>query len=300
MKALDVQVIRWAEEVLNSSITAYEPLTGATSSRLYKMELTDAEAVLRLYDNEAWLEKEPDLAEHEAESLKQAEKLSVATPEVIGVDRNGKACGLPAVIMSVVDGKVELQPADFERWLDELAKTLADIHRLTADDFQWEHFTYQDMGSVSVPAWTNRTEAWNRAAKYVQQKPKQTRLCFIHRDYHPCNVLWTNGNVSGVVDWVNACRGPAGVDVAHCRVNLAQLYGSETADHFLDRYLAHAGRDYKHDPYWDLAGLFDIGAAEAAPSVYEGWPVFGMKHLTDALIAERIEQYLDRILARIK
>ncbi|WP_081412680.1 phosphotransferase [Fictibacillus gelatini] len=26
---------------------------------------------------------------------------------------------------------------------------------------------------------------------------------FIHRDYHPCNVLWEDGRLTGVVDWVN-------------------------------------------------------------------------------------------------
>jgi Ser/Thr protein kinase RdoA (MazF antagonist) len=44
---------------------------------------------------------------------------------------------------------------------------------------------------------------------------------FLHRDYHPGNLLWNDGSLSGIVDWAFSCRGPRGVDVAHTRWNLA-------------------------------------------------------------------------------
>jgi aminoglycoside phosphotransferase (APT) family kinase protein len=59
-------------------------------------------------------------------------------------------------------------------------------------------------------------------------------LC--HRDFHPGNVLWRDGRLSGVVDWTHSCVGPAAADVAHCRVNLAVLFGQDVADEFARRY----------------------------------------------------------------
>lgn len=48
---------------------------------------------------------------------------------------------------------------------------------------------------------------------FVREPRPQVKPCFIHRDYHPTNILWVDDKVSGVVDWVNACRGPAGIDI---------------------------------------------------------------------------------------
>ena len=53
--------------------------------------------------------------------------------------------------------------------------------------------------------------------------PPTSALGFCHRDYHPGNVLWSRGQVSGVVDWTHACHGAPAVDVAHCALNLARL-----------------------------------------------------------------------------
>jgi aminoglycoside phosphotransferase (APT) family kinase protein len=68
-------------------------------------------------------------------------------------------------------------------------------------------------------------------------------------------VLWTNGRVSGVVDWPNASIGDPSADVGHCRMNLAGTLGLEAADRFLEL----TGIDDYH-PYWDIAaalGGFD-------------------------------------------
>ena len=74
---------------------------------------------------------------------------------------------------------------------------------------------------------------------------------FLHRDYHPGNVLWRDGLVAGVVDWVNASRGPVDADLGHCRVNLAMAYDLAAADRFLSAHRALTGAaDY--DPYWDV------------------------------------------------
>jgi len=66
---------------------------------------------------------------------------------------------------------------------------------------------------------------------------------FIQRDFHPGNVLWRRGTVTGVVDWQSASIGPAWADVAHCRVNLFR-YGLEVADRFTDIWEQLSNRSY--------------------------------------------------------
>ena len=117
---------------------------------------------------------------------------------------------------------------------------------------------------------------------------------FIHRDYHPTNVLWEDGVVSGVVDWVNACRGPAGVDVAHCRTNLAKMYGPAAAERFLVAY-CRAAPDYVHYPYWDVDSLLDTSLPE--PHFYPPWQDFGLPVIAGDLLRWRVEEHLAAVLA---
>jgi aminoglycoside/choline kinase family phosphotransferase len=71
----------------------------------------------------------------------------------------------------------------------------------------------------------------------------------LHRDFHPGNVLWRRGRVSGVVDWLGACSGPASADVAHCRINLLTM-GTEVASRFTVRWERVAGATYH--PWGDV------------------------------------------------
>ena len=50
---------------------------------------------------------------------------------------------------------------------------------------------------------------------------------FLHRDFHPGNLLWTDERITGVVDWVSACAGPPEEDIGHCRANLAIRHGQD-------------------------------------------------------------------------
>ena len=71
--------------------------------------------------------------------------------------------------------------------------------------------------------------------------------------------MWLRGRCSGVVDWAEACRGPAGCDVATCRGELIRLCGVEVADRFGQAYETVTGD--RHDPYWELVSLFEHGPA---------------------------------------
>ena len=109
---------------------------------------------------------------------------------------------------------------------------------------------------------------------------------FLHRDFHPGNLLWNEGMLSGVVDWPFSCRGPQGVDVAHARWNLALVDGVVAADQFLSAY-----RDlepaYSHHPWWDIAELFSGDEGFAGVMAFNA---FGA-HLTLELLRARTDEW---------
>jgi Ser/Thr protein kinase RdoA (MazF antagonist) len=109
--------------------------------------------------------------------------------------------------------------------------------------------------------------------------------CFIHRDYHPENTLWSRDSLTGVVDWTSGSWGPAAVDAAHMRWNLALTYGLDAADEFLrlHRSLSSDPSDDQH--YWDLVTVLDL-VFDLDPN---DWPRFDL---------ERLERYVESVLAR--
>lgn len=295
--SLSEQARKWVVDAVHPSATIFSvnPLKGGISSLVHGITLLadgiEREVVLRQIDNNDWLRSQPDVTVQEAASLQRAARATgVQIPELIAFDESGNSCGMPAVLMTRLEGEVDLEPMALDRWLDGLAAALVKLHLIEPDDFPWTFRPYSDASKLDTSAWSKIPEVWQAAASIVTKRTPAYTKRFIHRDYHPANVLWKGGEVSGVIDWVNGCVGPAGVDVGHCRVNLALLHGTAAADSFLSRYLYHAESDFIYDPYWDLVTLIDF--AFWRPEVYGGWTALGVEGLTDELIMERLDAYL--------
>lgn len=295
---------RWVARAVGPGATLLEvsALVGATSSAVYGVEAAGRHGpislVLRLFTDRAWLEEEPDLARHEAWGLTSAAQAGAVVPELVAFDETGDEAGCPAVLMTRLPGSVELLPQgrrESERWLRGMAEALVPVHRLDVADAPWEYRPYADLSQLASPSWSSVPELWEQAVGIVRDTPPPGRACFIHRDYHPNNVLWLDRKVSGIVDWPNCCRGNAGIDVAWNRQNLAQLHGVATADEFLTAYEA-ADPGFMYHPYWDLSAAIEFLAAP--PEVYPGWPAHGVLHLTIPLVRGRIDAYLASIFAR--
>jgi aminoglycoside phosphotransferase (APT) family kinase protein len=120
-----------------------------------------------------------------------------------------------------------------------------------------EYRPYNDLRDPAAPRHATTPELWRQAYEVVAQGPTAAPARLIHRDYHPGNTLWSDGRLTGVVDWSYASRGPVSADLGHMRWNLAVDYGQRAADDFLAAYLALRG-DFTHDPYWDLRAVVDL------------------------------------------
>ncbi|WP_051621045.1 phosphotransferase family protein [Paenibacillus sp. UNC451MF] len=300
--ALSERSLKWVIHSIHSRavVRSVRQLLGGTSSLILHLSLeveeTVQEVVLRLFDNTEWLLEEPDAAHHEAECLRWAAKAGLPTPQLIACDVTGSECDMPAVLMTWIEGRVQLEPTDLKSWVNGLAETLAAIHSVEANDFPWIYSPYIDVASPEKPSWSNVPQLWDAAIRIVQGPQPAAEPCFIHRDYHPGNVLWIGEKISGVVDWANGCRGPAAIDVGHCRRDLALLHGIPAADAFLSAYMLHAGERFRYDPYWDLLSLMDT--LFGSPTVDPGWEAFGMNGLTDEMMRKRTDEYMISLLNR--
>lgn len=265
------------------------PLPGATSSDLFLVQSASRKLVLRLFKAERWELPAATLVERESSILATLVDTALPTPV--------PEAKLPAeggVIMSWLPGEVLLPRNPDPDWLNELARTLAGIHRLSVEvPFGYE--SWNDMRRQPAPEWWQDAGLWDAAQRFASEPPDYQPV-FVHRDFHPVNLLWQDGRVSGIVDWINACMGPLGIDVAHCRLNLALMYGIAAAEAFLDAYVRHCP-DYGHNPFWDLDD-----ALGALPNVapYPPWAVFGLTGLTTTMMQHRIEQFIGSAVRRLQ
>lgn len=303
MHQISEQTIQWIEASIDGELLEYEPLMGGMSSdlTLLKVKTSDdiQEMVLREYTDEKWLEMEPDIAFKEAENLTHAEKLNVTTPVLIATDPTAEQTTWPSLLMSKVEGEVILNRNYTEDWIGELAEALYLINQATHIICSSSYFRYFDPTIPVQAKWSASPENWQRMMNYLAHTPaSETVPTFIHRDYHPTNVLFTNNKVSAVVDWPNACMGPKQVDIGHCRWNLAMLYGQNAADDFLKAYLLK-DPDLAYPPYWDFEMLGNV-FSEEKPEVYGGWLAYERTDLTEALMIERMDSFLQSALDRLE
>lgn len=254
--------------------------------------------VLRQYTDLTRFEAEPDLVAHESAALQAASEHGIVAPKWLASDSDGSSCDTPSVLMTRLPGEVVLMPADRADWLRGLAQALAQLHLQGTKTFPWTYFSYIDPTRFSIPEWTGQPEVWREIARVIQGPEPMYTPRFIHRDYHPGNVLWEHGRVSGIVDWVNACLGPSGIDIGHCRVNLAQLHGVDAADRFLEAYIEcmQGRQEAEYDPYWDMATLASYVSYGLV--VYRGWIDLGITHLHKDLLGARLDKYAESLLQR--
>ncbi|MDA1004377.1 MAG: aminoglycoside phosphotransferase family protein, partial [Chloroflexi bacterium] len=224
-------------------------------------------------------------------------------PELVAVDATAQRCDVPAVLMTRERGRVDLVPTDLDRWLKRLAAPLPTIHSLDPRSVRRARVPvyrpYYDVAHQSPPAWTRVPEAWRALIARAGGPSPASPAGFIHRDYHPGNVLWSRGRVTAVLDWVNASVGPPGVDVAHCRSNLAVLFGREAAERFRTHYEALPGA-LRHDPYLDAVSVLDSDlASKVVDEAPDAWDEQRRQDLTQALGRTRLDAYVEAIADRL-
>jgi aminoglycoside phosphotransferase (APT) family kinase protein len=159
---------------------------------------------------------------------------------------------VPVLLMTFLRGRAVAVPD-----LEKLAEVAATIHDTDPGDFGHDYFPWYESYPPDPPVASTRPQLWETARQLWVGAMPRYRPTFIHRDFHPGNVLWTRRGAAGVVDWPNGCRGPWGCDIAHCRANLIWLSGYDAADEFLASYEAITGRVF--DRYWELASIMEHG-----------------------------------------
>jgi aminoglycoside phosphotransferase (APT) family kinase protein len=210
----------------------------------------------------------------------------VPAPRTLALDATGDACGHPAHLMTRLPGRVDrarVHPGA----LAGLADLLVSIHRVAPTIEIREYQSWAWEAKYEVPAWAADPQVWWDAFALLRADVPDFEPRLIHRDFQPRNVLWAEGRISGVVDWVETSIGPAWLDVAHCSTNIAIVHGDAAADAFAAAYVERTGREPQ--PYFDV---MDVVGFLPPPGRDGFFP-------DDSLENRRLETRLRSVLQRV-
>ena len=244
----------WIRQRTGLDVVRVRRLPGASSTAVHAVRLADGTTVvLRRYIWEKFRVEEPEAPAREIESLAYARRHELPVPEVIAADPDGQDIGdgIPAVLMSRIPGRALPAPN-----VPALAALAAQVHAVGGPGFdRHRYYPWCRETSTDPPRACRRPKVWVQALQQWRSAEPAYQPCFIHRDFHPGNVLWARGVPSGIVDWANACIGPSGIDVATCRWNLQEWAGERVATAFVSAYEGLTG--HAHHPYWDVAKIVE-------------------------------------------
>ncbi|MFJ7198114.1 MULTISPECIES: phosphotransferase family protein [unclassified Streptomyces] len=299
----------WAEKKLapGERIEGVRRLLGGWSSQMRRLDISGPRGgrslVLRSFVKPFYVRHAPGLLTREADILRLLAGTDVPAARCVAVDARGEHCDHPSLLMTLLPGEVRVEDAGAERRIGLLAGQLAGIHAVGVTDAtrprDYEAWTAPDR--VRVPEATGRPLLWRRAVDVIRREPPAYVPKFLHRDFHPGNVLFdgagARSGISGVVDWVETSWGPADLDVAHCSTALALLHGVPAGMSFAGRYEAAGGRTAASAAdhlYWRL--LDALAHAPDAEKLATPWRELGRTDLTPPVLAERLEGYVESLL----
>jgi aminoglycoside phosphotransferase (APT) family kinase protein len=298
---IPAQVRAWAQEHLESTIIAIEPVGGGRTDTISAVYLRSGEPViLRYVSIDRWGEIGRQHVVCEALGCTLMEGSGLPVPQLIASDPEGGQAGAYANLTTWLPGHVRLEPLNLDA-IDELARIAVIIHGTPVDGDRrprpYEFWAPHDLG---VPTWATRPDLWQRAIDIFKQGPPPTHHGLVHRDFHPGNILWEGNRITGVIDWAETSWGPADLDVMHSRANFALLHEVESAVAFSTAYRWHGGRlddDQDAELFWAVS---DILGFLPDPAVIIAELIRHRRDLTAEVVRERLQHLLMITLGEIR
>ena len=187
--------LRWVAESLGggSHVRSVQRLAEGHWHANHVVTVRDArglerDLVLRRWVRPEWRADDPDFTpRREADVLELVAAAPLATPTVIAVDDDGRACDVPAILTDRLPGSPPALPPAIDSFVEQLAEALAAIQSVDESGASQlpAYRRYFEPHEIEVPAWSSRPELWGRALEVAAGEAPEGRLGFIHRDYGP-------------------------------------------------------------------------------------------------------------------
>ena len=291
-------------------LTAARPLGGGISAHTFAV---DFEGTMR--ETATVVVKLPRLgpkrerqraARYEYQVLALLRGTGIGAPQPLLLDVAGSILGQPGLVMEYLAGEVDVSPFDGEARLRQMATRLAQIHRLPLQPLATGTLARHLADVLRIinapPTRLDHTlnEATVRHALVrAQSRLQPDRLCLLHGDYWPGNLLWSNGRLVGVLDWEEAAIGDPAADLAITRLDVLWALGEHAMQCFTEAYTELCPDQTTHLPVWDLvAALRPMSRLGQWAAALVGPPIH-RPDLTQETLAALHQSFVEQALAHL-
>jgi len=301
----------WVGRQLNAGerIVGTEALHGGITAEMRRLTVAAPDGgvrhlVLRTFVEPSFVDHAEEMLNREADALALLAGTGVTAPGPVAVDPTAAHCEYPSLLMTHLVGRTVLEDEGLEARVPVLARQLVAIHAVRPAERPREYQAWATADEI-VPVPGADAAVWSAAIDVIRKPAPPYEGRFLHRDFHPGNVLFEveragpvgPPRVTGVVDWVQNSWGPADLDVAHCSTNLALLHGPAWGLRFAEAYeeaggvLASAASERL---YWRL--LDALAFAGGVRWVARPWREAGRTELTTRAVEERLNAYVTALM----
>ena len=237
---------------------------------------------------------------HEWQGLAFAQRLNVPSPAPVAFDKTGEWFGAPALVMTRLPGRAELNFADPDALYEQIA--FAAVTIAATSTRRLPAYVARPMfdGDWNPPAKIRRSPLSDRAiAKVRALMPRQMKRDRVigHNDLHPGNMLWTRQRLTGLVDWSFVNLTFPERDAGYCCAEIAVLRGVREAERFLDIYTDVSSAAASDVRFWSLVQA--INALRWVKSWAYAYREQGRRDLTDELAVRRAAAFVRHTTERL-
>lgn len=229
-------------------IQSVAPLDGGMSAVMLLVDTEDGCFVVR-FPSEELRAHFDDPAGHEWSILEGVQASGLPGPEPLRLADGPDGRFL---ILRHMPGQATAATEDPVAYTNQMAEALAQVHHADLSLFP----TLTGM----KPKWSPPPQPWSQNLREPEViyallawgDPPLQNSVLRHGDFWPGNLLWEDGQLTGIIDWENALLGPASADVGLSRLDVAWVFGFDVMESYTEACLAlnpAAGEDLL---YWDL------------------------------------------------
>ena len=204
-------------------------------------------------------------------------------PHPYHLDVTGKIFKRPYAVLSLIDGDAIYAPDDKNQFAEKLAEMLLVIHALDGDSNllpDQKKRLDKDLAKIKEK-WdhTIDEETIRKKLKEIWPSVKPNASKVLHGDFWPGNVLFRDGEISGVIDWEESELGDPLLEIAITRFDLLCICGQECMDTFTRTYLNQSQIDASNLPVYDL--FASLRPAGRLGEWARGWRELGRQDIVE-------------------
>ena len=244
------------QKVLNSFVPGlelihFEPLTGGVSSEVFLIEAkqnkTQIKLVLRY---EAGPPSKNDI-KNEFNLLQALANTNIPSAEPLFIDTSCKILDKPFMLLSFLEGDINIPNTDNLDLITKMADQLRSIHSI--NPALLPDLPIQIDPMEGLLKYLPKGDEWMEIRNYLSSLKNtafEGQRVFLHGDFWPGNILWAKDQIVAVIDWDYAAIGDPVSDLAVSSLEMRYEYGKEGMNQLCEAYLKHSMIDNSRFSLW--------------------------------------------------